>query len=93
MLPSQLRRKDRRLRAQQEADLAAAQAQAAAAAAAEAARRAANPPVVPVVIVQPDGVLELAEECKPWRGAGKGGSIDGGCSKSLPPIGFQLSQR
>lgn len=92
-----LRRKDRRLaagqRAEQEAQLAAAQQ----AAAAEAARRAANPPVIPVVIVQPDGVLELAEEVKikaPWGGSSGGdpGGPGTGHPKAVPPIGFHVAQ-
>lgn len=76
-----LRRKDRmHLRA-----LAAAREEAAATAAetaaAAAAHRAANPFVIPVVIVQPDGEVSLAEKCgKGWdaeaadleQGGGKG---------------------
>jgi hypothetical protein len=60
-----LRRRERRYRAQQEEQrqaqfLAQTEAQAAAA----AAFAAQGPIVIPVVIVQPNGEMQLAEECK-----------------------------
>lgn len=95
-----LRRKDRRqaaaLAAQQEAQLAAATA----AAQQEAAYRAAHPPTIPVVIVNPDGQFELAEEIKGHSPAAKAGGSDvpeewgtsGGSKGGEAPIGFHTSR-
>ena len=65
-----LRRKDilhRRARAEAERAEEAARAQALVA---EAAHRAANPLILPVVIVMPDGEMSLAEECPAAKGGG-----------------------
>ena len=89
-----LRRKDRqhmRALAAAREQQAAAEAEAEAAA---AAYRAANPLIIPVVIVQPDGEVTLAEKCgKGWGagpadleeggGGGGGGELKGGI-KSQP---------
>lgn len=91
-----LRRKDRRHAAAMEAEAHAAAEAAQAIAAAEVARRAAHPSVIPVVIVQPDGVLELAEECISKKDELEmtdleSGQYGGGAGpKALSPIGFQL---
>jgi hypothetical protein len=81
-----LRRKDRQHMRALAAEHDEQAASAAEAEAAAAAYRAANPLVIPVVIVQPDGEVTLAEKCgKGWgadpadleEGGGGGGELKG----------------
>lgn len=81
-----LRRKERRYRAQRERERQeqmAAQAESEAAAA--AALAAQGPIVIPVVIVQPNGEMYLAEECKCSKldEAPEGGGAAGSGDKPL----------